>query len=131
MRTRIFVWQGEQGIRLRRRYPHSVLAEARSRSRENNTQLFSNTLAPLRYLTSELADLRSGYVHSTLVESCQTRRWEYVKYQYGTTGRKLTRVAILTKNSNQLTLVARYSRYARRFSDLSLTSELDASASRM
>ena len=26
------------------------LAAARSRSRENNTQLFSNTLAPLRYL---------------------------------------------------------------------------------
>ena len=28
---------------------HSVLAEARSRSGKNNTQLFSNTFAPLRY----------------------------------------------------------------------------------
>ena len=31
------------------------LTAVRSRSRENNTQLFSNTHAPLRYLKSELA----------------------------------------------------------------------------
>ena len=40
-----------------------VLTAVRSRSRENNTQLFSNTLAPLRYLKSKLSRLRSGYVH--------------------------------------------------------------------
>ena len=32
-----------------RRKRDSILAAARSRSRENNTQLFSNALAPLRY----------------------------------------------------------------------------------
>ena len=31
----------------------TLLAAARSRSRENNTQLFSNTLAPLRYLPQQ------------------------------------------------------------------------------
>ena len=29
-------------------------------------------------LVSELTDLRTGYVHSTRVESCQTRRWEHL-----------------------------------------------------
>ena len=48
-------------FRLWRIYPHPSLAAARSRSRENSYQLFSNTLAPLRYLTSELVDLRVGY----------------------------------------------------------------------
>ena len=40
------------------------LAAARSRSRENNSQLFSDTFAPLRYLTSKLADLCKGYANS-------------------------------------------------------------------
>ena len=53
----------KRGIRLWRRYPHPVLAAARSRSGKNNTQLFSDALTPLRYLKSELFDLRSGYVN--------------------------------------------------------------------
>ena len=48
-------------FRLWRIYPHPSLAAARSRSRENSYQLFSNTFASLRYLTSELVDLRVGY----------------------------------------------------------------------
>ena len=36
-------------LSLWRRKRDSILAVARSRSRENNTQLFSNALAPLRY----------------------------------------------------------------------------------
>ena len=53
-----------------RRKRDSILAAARSRSRENNTQLFSNALAPLRYpcllgkrfsRRNTLADFRRKY----------------------------------------------------------------------
>ena len=58
------IWRDFHQRRIFSRLPLTselVLVATRSRSRENNTQLFSNTLAPLRYLTSKLVDLRSGY----------------------------------------------------------------------
>ena len=55
------------------------LTAVRSRSRENNTQLFSNTLAPLRY--------PDGYAQMRippLAVSCQARNLNYPQIKNGT-----------------------------------------------
>jgi len=57
----MYIVASAEVFRLWRIYPRPSLAAARSRSRENSYQLFSNTFASLRYLTSELVDLRVGY----------------------------------------------------------------------
>ena len=78
-----FVWQAwKRGIRLWRRFLALTLTSelgltvVRSRSRENNTQLFSNTLAPLRYAlygsmqhTDKVGILPGEQIKLTLVQS--------------------------------------------------------------
>ena len=54
----------KKGVSSRRifRLTNAVLAAARSRSGENNTQLFSYTLAPLRYVATYV-EWKNGKLH--------------------------------------------------------------------
>ena len=80
----MLIWPG---IRLWRRYARLPLTSklgltvVRSRSRENNTQLFSNTLAPLRYA------LCTAYVnrHPATPKACRT---EFKSKAYISKGKK-------------------------------------------
>ena len=77
--------------RLWRRKRDSILAAARSRSRKNNTQLFSNALAPLRYpcllgkrfsiqraLSSRIGRSQARYSVASLLTMCARHSLEHI-----------------------------------------------------